>query len=67
MAKAHHRPKKWIGDETPDWERKRFVLQEGNRDTRAKQIAEERKKAISMGKRPPLTKEQKQAGARRIA
>lgn len=66
MANQFIPPDERFGGEATKRERRRFVLQEGSRDTRSRQIEKMRKKYIKMGKRPPLTKEQKLAGARRI-
>jgi hypothetical protein len=66
MVKSFHKPKKWLGGEVPHWEKQRFVLQEGARDKRSEEISKMREYYQRLGQRMPLTKEQKQAGARRI-
>lgn len=69
MARPFHKPEKRFGGEATKREKKRFVLQEGERDDRSVQI---QKMADWIMKRrgltrPPLTKEQRSCGARRIA
>jgi hypothetical protein len=66
MVKSFHKPKKWLGGEVPHWEKQRFVLQEGARDKRSEEIQRMKQYYQRLGQRPPLTKEQKNAGARRI-
>ena len=67
MVKADHGYKKWVGGETPFWERKRYVLNKAAREGRQKEIEKIIKGARSKGHRPPLTREQTMCGARRIA
>ncbi|MCK5018144.1 MAG: hypothetical protein KAS32_13895 [Candidatus Peribacteraceae bacterium] len=66
MVKANHAPKKWVGGDTPFWERKRYVLNQAARELRRKEIDAMNAKFKIRGKRPPLTKEQKLCGARRV-
>lgn len=67
MAIADHGYSKKFGkNDVPFWERKRFVLNKAARENRQKQIDKAVQNARAKGQRPPLTKEQKQCGARRI-
>jgi hypothetical protein len=66
MVKADHGHRSWVGGETPFWERKRYVLNKAARESRQKEIDAMNKKCRQIGKRPPLTKEQKFCGARRV-
>jgi len=62
----HHKPKAWMGNDVPQWEKQRFVLQEAARDKRSEELQKKREHYRRMGQRPPLTREQVQAGARRV-
>lgn len=67
MVKSDHGYSKRFGKENvPFPERKRYVLGMAAREKRQKEIDAMIKNTRSKGQRPPLTKEQRQCGARRI-
>jgi len=68
MVVADHGYSKKFGEENvPYWERKRTILNDAKRRNRREEIEKQKQQFWQYGRRPPLTKEQKLCGARRIA
>jgi len=57
---------RFVGSDIPQWQKRGYISRENTRRQRKEAYNKKVKKALRMGKRPPLSKAQKAAGARRL-